>query len=134
MLFETNYTEVVAQGKGKPTEMTYYVRESWELERKREVLSPPPAQATALHCPRCGAALQKDTTGACAFCGSKIESGEFQWYVRSIASMRGGPEGRLLTRTCRRKELTSPIVCSEASRPSVPLRAARTRHLGGANS
>ena len=82
--FETNYTEVVGGNGSKPGEMTYYVRERWVLERKKDVLSPPPAQATALHCPRCGAALMKDTTGACAFCGAKIESGEFQWFVRGI--------------------------------------------------
>ena len=102
--FEANYTDVTAPrdggrggGGGAPTEMTYYVRERWVLERKREVLSPPPAQATALHCPRCGAALQKDTTGACAFCGAKIESGEFQWYVHRISLLDRQERGPLLT-------------------------------------
>jgi hypothetical protein len=77
--------------------MSYYVREVWHLERKRDVLSPPPAQATALHCPRCGAALQKDTRGACAFCGARIESGEFQWFVRSIQLTGREARGPLLT-------------------------------------
>jgi predicted lipid-binding transport protein (Tim44 family) len=90
--FETNYTEVV-DGK----QMTYYVRESWRLERKREVLSPTPEQATALHCPRCGAPLQKDTNGACAFCGTKITSGEFQWYVGAIKTLSREARGPLLT-------------------------------------
>ena len=71
--FETNYTEAVADG-GRSREMTYYVRERWHLERRRDVLSPTPAQAVALHCPRCGAALEKNVQGACAFCGAKIES------------------------------------------------------------
>ena len=75
--FETNYTEVV-----NGQQMTYYVRERWSLDRKRDALSPTPEHATALHCPRCGAPLQKDTNGACAFCSTKIESGEFQWYVQ----------------------------------------------------
>ncbi len=102
LVFETNYTEVVtANGsatKGElPREMTYYVRERWQLERKRDVLSPSPAQATALHCPKCGAALQKDTVGACAFCGTKIESGEFQWYVRGIGLLSRESKGPLLT-------------------------------------
>lgn len=95
--FETNYTEVVSANGGQPTEMTYYVRERWLLERNRDVLSPAPAQATALHCPKCGAALQKDTVGACAFCGTKIESGEFQWYVRGIGLLSREPKGPLLT-------------------------------------
>jgi Tim44-like domain len=99
--FETNYTEVIG-ANGSATkeprgEMTYYVRERWQLERKRDVLSPPPTQATALHCPRCGAPLQKDTVGACAFCGTKVESGEFQWYVRGIALLSREAKGPLLT-------------------------------------
>jgi hypothetical protein len=96
LVFEANYTEVV-QANQKQTEMSYYVRERWELERKRDVLSPPPAQATALHCPRCGGALQKNTAGACAFCGTKIESGEFQWYVRDVALLTREAKGPLLT-------------------------------------
>jgi hypothetical protein len=97
LLFESNYTEVVAANGGVPAEMSYYVRERWELERKRDVLSPPPAQATALHCPRCGAPLQKDTVGACAFCRTRIDSGEFQWYVRSITLLSREAKGPLLT-------------------------------------
>src|SRR6266852_2893281 len=80
--FDANYTEGV-DGK----QMSYYVRERWSLERKRDVLSPTPDKATALHCPRCGAPLQKDTVGACAFCRTKIESGEFQWYVRGVNTL-----------------------------------------------
>jgi hypothetical protein len=86
LIFESNYTEVT-KGDGTPAEMSYYVVERWELERKRDVLSPAPAQATALHCPRCGGPLQQDTVGACAYCGTKIDSGEFQWFVRSISLM-----------------------------------------------
>jgi hypothetical protein len=95
--FEANYTEVLARQADAPEEMTYYVRERWKFERKRDVLSPPPERAVALHCPRCGAALQKDTRGACAFCGSKIESGEFQWFTRSISLLSREERGPLLT-------------------------------------
>ncbi len=94
IMFETNYTEQLKSGT---TEMTYYVRERWDLERRRDVLSPTPAEATALHCPRCGAALQRDTIGACAFCGTKIDSGEFQWYVRDVVLLSREPRGPLLT-------------------------------------
>ena len=97
LVFEANYTEITAVDGGTPAEMAYYVRERWELERKRDVLSPPPAQATALHCPRCGAPLQKDTVGACAFCGTRIDSGEFQWYVRDITLLTREAKGPLLT-------------------------------------
>lgn len=94
--FKANYTEVAGVKDGANA-MTWYVRERWELERKRDVLSPTPTQAVALHCPRCGAALEKDTNGACAFCGAKIESGEFQWYVRSIRLLSREERGPLLT-------------------------------------
>ena len=94
--FETNYTEMVADDN-KSREMTYYTRERWLLERRRDVLSPTPAQAVALHCPRCGAALEKNVQGACAFCGAKIESGEFQWYVRTIQLLSREARGPLLT-------------------------------------
>lgn len=95
--FEANYTEFTPREGDARGEMSYYVRERWELERKRDVLSPAPEQATALHCPRCGAPLQKDTAGACAFCATKIESGEFQWYVRRITTMGREARGPLLT-------------------------------------
>ncbi len=95
--FETNYTEIVGGEGSKHKEMTYYVRERWVLERNREVLSPTPDKATALHCPRCGAALMKDTAGACAFCGARIESGEFQWFARSINLLSSEARGPMLT-------------------------------------
>ena len=95
--FEANYTEFTPRENDPRGEMSYYVRERWDLERRRDVLSPTPEQATALHCPRCGAALQKDTNGACAFCGAKIESGEFQWYVRTIRTISREARGPLLT-------------------------------------
>ena len=41
--------------------------------------------------------MQKDTAGACAFCGTKIESGEFQWYVRSVTTLGREAKGPLLT-------------------------------------
>ena len=97
VLFETNYTEVTSHDGQAPAEMSYYVREYWDLERKRDLLSPPPAQATALHCPRCGAPLQQDSVGACAFCLTKIDSGEFQWYVRGITLLSREARGPLLT-------------------------------------
>lgn len=95
--FEANYTEFTPREGDPRGEMAYYVRERWELERKRDLLSPAPEEATALHCPSCGAPLQKDTNGACAFCHTKVESGEFQWYVRSVRTLSREARGPLLT-------------------------------------
>ena len=38
--FEANYTEFTPREGDPRGEMSYYVRERWELERKRDVLSP----------------------------------------------------------------------------------------------
>lgn len=90
--YEANYTEAGAQG-----DASWYVREQWTLERQRDILSPPPEKAKADHCPRCGAALATRTDGSCEYCGVKIESGAFQWYVRSIQLMERDARGPLLT-------------------------------------
>ena len=92
VLFESNYTEVTPN-----SESSFYVRERWDLERKRDVLSAAPEQARALHCPRCGAPLQRDNAGACAFCNTRIDSGEFQWYVGAITLLDREDRGPLLT-------------------------------------
>ncbi|HET7437609.1 MAG TPA: zinc-ribbon domain-containing transport protein [Thermoanaerobaculia bacterium] len=76
--FEANYTELQDEPHG------YFVRERWTLERARDLLSPEPGKAKADHCPQCGAALQTRTDGACSFCGTRITSGQFQWFVRTI--------------------------------------------------
>jgi inner membrane protein import complex subunit Tim44-like protein len=108
--FDANYTEFTPREGDPRGEMSYYVRERWELERKRDVLSPTPEQATALHCPRCGAPLQKDTAGACAFCGTRIDSGEFQWYVRSITTLSREAKGPLLTSNVPEAGTLNPTV------------------------
>ncbi|HEX7831825.1 MAG TPA: transporter [Thermoanaerobaculia bacterium] len=90
--YESNYTEISNGGA-----MTWYVREQWILERERDILSPPPEKAKADHCPRCGAALRTRTDGACEFCGAKIETGAFQWYVRAISLLDRQERGPVLT-------------------------------------
>lgn len=76
--YESNYTELAQARRG------WYVKESWTLERDRDLLSPTPDKAKAEHCPKCGGALQTRTDGACSYCGAKIDSGAFHWYVRAI--------------------------------------------------
>jgi ribosomal protein L37AE/L43A/RNA polymerase subunit RPABC4/transcription elongation factor Spt4 len=90
--FESNYTEMRST-----TEASYYVKELWTIERRRDVLSPPPEKAKADHCPRCGAALHTRADGACEYCGVKIDSGAFQWYVRAVSLTTRESRGPLLT-------------------------------------
>ena len=101
VVYEANYTE---------GETSWYVKEQWTLERARDILSPPPAKAKADHCPHCGAALQTRTDGACQYCGVKIESGAFHWFVRSIM---------LLDRETRGPLLTSDVPEQGTSRPTI---------------
>lgn len=90
--YESNYTEVTEGGSE-----SWYAREQWMLERKRDILSPPPEKAKADHCPRCGAALQTRTDGSCDYCGVRIDSGAFHWFVRAIPSISRESRGPLLT-------------------------------------
>ena len=87
-----NYESNITEGN-----TSFYLREQWTMERRRDILSPPPEKAKADHCPRCGAALQTRTDGACDYCGVKIESGAFQWYVRTITLLTRETRGPLLT-------------------------------------
>lgn len=94
--FETNYTELV--GTPDVTEQnSWYVRERWTLERKRDILSPRPEKADAEHCPKCGGALDTRTDGTCAYCGAKIQNGTFQWFVIAISVLQRENRGPLLT-------------------------------------
>lgn len=92
VVYESNYTEV-----GEAGEQSWYAVEQWTLERRRDILSPPPEKAKADHCPRCGAALATRTDGACEYCGAKIQDGAFQWYVRSVTLLSREARGPLLT-------------------------------------
>jgi uncharacterized Zn finger protein (UPF0148 family) len=94
--YESNLTEVSGNTAGG-TEASWYLREQWVLERKRDILSPPPAKAKADHCPSCGAPLRTRTDGACESCGVRIQDGTFQWYVRSVTLVSREERGPLLT-------------------------------------
>ena len=101
--YEANLTEVTATGQ-----TSWYAIERWTFERQREILSPPPAKAKAEHCPRCGAALRTRTDGSCEYCGVKITSGAFNWFVRSVTVIGQAPRGPLLTSNVPERGTDSP--------------------------
>ena len=103
--FESNVTEV-ARGR----ETTFYLNEVWMLERKRDILSPPPGKAKADHCPRCGGALQTRTDGSCDYCGIRIENGAFQWYVTSIQLLTREDRGPTLTQDVPERGTDNPTI------------------------
>jgi len=102
--YESNMTEVTER------ETSWYVKEHWTFERKRGVLSPPPAKSKAEHCPKCGAPLQTRTDGACAYCGTKISDGSFQWFVRTIQLDEKDERGPLLTSDVPEEGTDTPTV------------------------
>jgi len=67
--------------------------------RNRDVLSRPPEKITAMHCPKCGGALEKTADGACRHCGVKIVGGDFDWYVVAVRLVSRENKGPLLTQT-----------------------------------
>jgi len=99
--FQSNMTE---NGVG------WYVRETWRLERKRDILSPPPEKAKADHCPRCGGALSTRANGTCEYCGERIVNGAFQWYVRAVTLTTRENRGPLLTSNVPEAGTLSPTV------------------------
>ena len=101
--YEANLTEV-----STGSEMGWYVVERWTFERQRDILSPPPEKAKADHCPRCGAALKTRTDGSCEYCGVKITSGAFNWYVRSVTVLAQSARGPLLTSNVPEQGTDSP--------------------------
>jgi predicted lipid-binding transport protein (Tim44 family) len=92
--FETNYTETVAGRQN-----TWYSRERWSFRRDVHVLSRPPERITALHCPKCGGALEQSPDGACRHCGVKILGGKFDWYVVDVQILERSSRGPALTTT-----------------------------------
>jgi predicted lipid-binding transport protein (Tim44 family) len=55
--------------------------EYWTLIRGAEVRGRP---ASAQACPGCGAALEINMAGSCAFCGVHVTAGEFDWVLSRI--------------------------------------------------
>jgi predicted lipid-binding transport protein (Tim44 family) len=104
--YEANYTEVDASDRQE----SYYVVERWTFTRRREVLSPAPEQITAIHCPRCGGALDKKPDGSCAYCGVKITGGDFHWYVQTIVELEREARGPQLTQDVPEEGTDLPTV------------------------
>ena len=102
--YQSNMTEVTDR------ERSWYVKEHWTFERNRGVLSPPPAKAKAEHCPKCGAPLQTRTDGSCSYCGTKVNDGSFQWFVRTVDLDEKDERGPLLTSDVPEEGTDSPTI------------------------
>jgi hypothetical protein len=65
-------------------EQALYVTERWTFRRKNGVTSRTPDTVTREGCPACGAAFEREVTGACSSCGASLQPGESDWYVKTI--------------------------------------------------
>ncbi|MCF6366052.1 MAG: TIM44-like domain-containing protein [Bacteroidales bacterium] len=74
---EANYT---LNQHGKKTR--YSVVERWYFNRKAGILSPEPDKMRKLVCPNCAAPANFTDNGVCESCGTKINNGEMQWFVK----------------------------------------------------
>ena len=74
---EANYT---LNQHGRKTR--YSVVERWYFNRNAGVLSPEPDKMRKLVCPNCAAPANFTDNGVCESCGTKIQTGEMQWFVK----------------------------------------------------
>ncbi len=74
---EANYTLDIM---GKKTR--YVLTERWYFNRKKGVLSAEPEKMHKLACPNCGAPADFTDNGICKSCGTQINLGEMQWFVK----------------------------------------------------
>ncbi len=74
---EANYTLDLM---GKKTR--YVLTERWYFNRKNGIVSPEPEKMHKLSCPNCGAPADFTDNGVCQSCGTKINLGEMQWFVK----------------------------------------------------
>jgi hypothetical protein len=57
----------------------------WFFRRRSGVVSKGPSEMLKLSCPSCGATSDKDTTGACAYCGNRLIPGSETWAVTAMS-------------------------------------------------
>jgi len=76
--YDTNYTLVQ---NGKRTR--YAVYERWLFNRNAGVLSHEPDKLQRISCPNCGASSDFTDAGQCNSCGTFINNGEMQWFVKT---------------------------------------------------
>ena len=104
--FETNYTE--ADGLGQ--RQSWYAVEDWTLQRATKAKSRPPAQARIFKCPSCGAPLDAVQGSTCSYCQKTVDTGDFDWVVRTVSQVRREPRGPQLTGTTEEQGTDEPTV------------------------
>ena len=81
--FNANYTATQADKRTR-----YEVTERWQFSRKTGLLSQEPEHMRELSCPACGQSSGYTETANCESCGTFIENGKVQWFVKSHNILR----------------------------------------------
>lgn len=92
---EANYTEHPAGEEP----ISYWVAESWELERKAGAKSRPPERVRMFVCPSCGAPLDRVVGGSCGYCQAVVDTGAFDWVVSDVTVLERQIRPPMLTGT-----------------------------------
>jgi predicted lipid-binding transport protein (Tim44 family) len=74
---EANYTLEINSKKTR-----YYMYERWYFNRKAGLTSLEPEKMRKLACPVCAAPLNFSENGTCQSCGTQINNGSMQWFVK----------------------------------------------------
>jgi predicted amidophosphoribosyltransferase len=95
LTFESNLSRRDQAGR----EMALYVKETWQLTRKKTARSRTPDKARVFGCPSCTAPLENILGGLCRHCGQNVSTGAFDWMVTSCVVFETEQRGPMLTGT-----------------------------------
>jgi len=107
--FQVNYTEIDMDDK----EQSYWIEETWLLERLAGVLSRSPEKARMLGCPSCGAPLDRNMNARCGYCGVVASPGAFDWTVCETKINTREPRGPMLMGTTQEVGTNFPTVMDQ---------------------
>jgi predicted lipid-binding transport protein (Tim44 family) len=91
---ESNVAAVPVSGQ---PERTSYMKERWTLSRRKDARSRPPARASILACPGCGAPLDAVVSGTCSHCRRVVGNGDFDWLLLRAHVVESEERGPMLT-------------------------------------
>lgn len=77
---DDNTGNVIRGDKNREVFMTYH----WTFIRSLDQRSKVAGESDGKHCPNCGAPIDLNQSAVCAYCGSVLESGSYDWVLSNI--------------------------------------------------
>jgi hypothetical protein len=111
---EVNLTVQGAKGPASA-----YLVEVWQLARRAGAQSRPPASATILDCPNCGAPLSAVIAGRCTHCNQQVATGDFGWVVQQAEIRHYEAKPPLLTSEVQEEGNNLPTVIDRNAAPGL---------------